>query len=124
MHPDHKQKTDNKIRPEETNPFKFECYPGISCFTQCCRDITIVLTPYDVLRLKKGLEINSDEFLERYTLIMSKSNRLIPLVILKMNEPDKKWSFATDEGCTVYNNDPRGHAGCFPWISTRMERTV
>ena len=70
--------------------FQFDCSPRISCFTNCCQDITIVLTPYDVLRLKNGLGISSDEFLERYTIIISRQKQLIPMVVLKMNEPDKR----------------------------------
>jgi len=103
-----KQINDKKIplRMEREHQFRFNCYPGVSCFTQCCRDITIVLTPYDVLRLKKGLGISSDEFLEKYTLIVPKEKRLIPLVILKMNEDDKKCPFVSKKGCVVYNDRP------------------
>jgi len=32
--------------------FKFECHKGVKCFTKCCRGINIVLTPYDIIRLK------------------------------------------------------------------------
>ena len=62
--PNHEQKT--KMVPEHV--FSFRCDRGISCFTQCCRDVTIALTPYDVLRLKTSLGIPSDEFLDNYTL--------------------------------------------------------
>jgi len=48
---------------ESVHPFQFNCNPGVSCFTQCCQDVTIVLTPYDVLRLKNGLKISSGEFM-------------------------------------------------------------
>ncbi|MBU4427066.1 MAG: YkgJ family cysteine cluster protein [Proteobacteria bacterium] len=95
-----------KARLEREHPFRFNCYSGVSCFTQCCQDITIVLTPFDVLRLKNSLEISSDEFLEKHTIIIPKKNRLIPLVILKMNEEDKKCPFVTPEGCTVYDDRP------------------
>jgi Fe-S-cluster containining protein len=93
-------------RLEREHLFKFNCYPGVSCFTQCCQDITIVLTPFDVLRLKNSLGISSDEFLEKYTIIIPKEKRLIPLVILKMNDKDKKCPFVTSEGCTVYHDRP------------------
>ena len=43
--------------------FRFECRPGLECFTRCCRDITIFLTPYDVLRMKNALNISSGDFL-------------------------------------------------------------
>ena len=46
-------------RMEAEHLFQFQCYPGVSCFTQCCRDVTIVLTPYDVLRLKNCLKMSS-----------------------------------------------------------------
>lgn len=95
-----------KARLEREHPFRFNCYSGVSCFTQCCQDITIVLTPFDVLRLKNSLEISSDEFLERHTIIIPKKKRLIPLVILKMNEEDKKCPFVTPQGCTVYDDRP------------------
>ncbi|MFC1866998.1 YkgJ family cysteine cluster protein [Thermodesulfobacteriota bacterium] len=99
--------TNNKqTRFEEVHAFKFNCYPGVSCFTSCCQDITIVLTPYDVLRLKTGLKISSGEFLDQHTIIIPKKGHLIPLVILKMNESDKKCPFVSQEGCIVYQDRP------------------
>ncbi|MBW1722131.1 MAG: YkgJ family cysteine cluster protein [Deltaproteobacteria bacterium] len=86
--------------------FHFRCYPGISCFTQCCRDVTILLTPYDVVRLKNGLGISSDTFLDSYTLVLPKKNRLIPMVVLKMNEDDKRCPFVSEKGCSVYPDRP------------------
>ena len=59
-----KKKEKPKMDPDHL--FQFNCDPGVSCFTQCCQDVTIVLTPYDVLRLKKGLGISSDKFLDEY----------------------------------------------------------
>jgi Fe-S-cluster containining protein len=104
--PDQKRTKKGEERIDPEHEFKFNCSPGVSCFTQCCQDITIVLTPYDVLRLKKALSISSHEFLDKYTIILPKKNRLIPLVILKMNEGDKKCPFVTKEGCSVYADRP------------------
>ena len=39
-----------RLSPE--SKFRFSCHKGLSCFTQCCGDVNIFLTPYDVLRLK------------------------------------------------------------------------
>ncbi len=50
--------------------FAFHCAPGLDCFGHCCRDVTIVLTPYDVLRLKRAAALPSSEFLEAYTLCL------------------------------------------------------
>jgi len=86
--------------------FQFSCSPGLSCFTRCCQDVTIVLTPYDVLRMKNALGITADEFLDKYTLILSKERKLIPLVLLKMGEKDKKCPLVTKNGCSIYGDRP------------------
>ncbi len=95
-----------KLRLEADHLFQFKCMPGISCYTNCCRDVTIALTPYDVLRLKKALKIPSDVFLDKYTITLSKKDRLIPMLILKMNEQDKKCPFVSEKGCVVYEDRP------------------
>jgi len=102
----HSNIREQKQRMDPEHIFEFNCYQGVSCFTQCCKDITIVLTPYDVFRLKKGLGISSDEFLEKYALIIPKEERLIPLVILEMKEKDKKCPFVSQDGCIVYDDRP------------------
>lgn len=102
----HLDNVEKRSRMESSHLFRFRCYPGVSCFTNCCQDITIVLTPYDVLRLKNRLEISSDEFLEKYTLIIPKEGSLIPMVALKMNEKDRRCLFVSKEGCTVYDDRP------------------
>ena len=104
--PDREPSKRQKERMDPEHEFKFNCSPGVSCFTQCCQDITIVLTPYDVLRLKNALSISSDEFLDKYTIILPKENRLIPLVILRMNQEDKRCPLVTTGGCTVYADRP------------------
>jgi Fe-S-cluster containining protein len=99
-------KKTSQIRMDAEDAFKFNCSPGISCFTQCCQDVTIVLAPYDVLRLKNALSISADKLLDKHTLIIPKKNRLIPLVVLKMNENDKKCPFVSKDGCQVYQDRP------------------
>ena len=103
---DLKQRKGMDLRMDPEHVFKFNCSQDVSCFTKCCQDVTIVLTPYDVLRLKSGLDISSDQFLDDYTIIRPQPKRLIPLVILKMNDQDKKCPFVRQEGCTVYQDRP------------------
>jgi Fe-S-cluster containining protein len=86
--------------------FTFHCDKSIGCFTCCCRDVTIVLTPYDVIRMKQGLRINSAEFLEKYTLSPFGKDQKIPAVILKMDPETKRCPFVSDDGCGVYANRP------------------
>jgi len=96
----------NKNRLEINHNFQFNCSPGVTCFTECCQDVTIVLTPYDIIRMKKALNITSDEFIDKYTIILPKNDRLIPMVVLKMDEESKKCQLVSDKGCTVYENRP------------------
>jgi Fe-S-cluster containining protein len=56
--------------------------------------------------MKRGLGISSEEFLDRYTIIIPKKGHLIPLVILKMNENDKRCPFVSQKGCSIYENRP------------------
>jgi len=102
---------ENKMKkPERLDPdhvFQFNCSGKSPCFTSCCQDVTIILTPYDVLRLKNAIKISSDMFIDKYTIILPKSKQLIPMVVLKMNENDKRCPFVIHKkGCQVYDNRP------------------
>ena len=58
------------IQPLRLGPdsrFTFRCHKDVKCFTQCCRGINIILTPYDIIRLKNRLGLSSGEFLAVYT---------------------------------------------------------
>jgi hypothetical protein len=46
---------------------RFRCRKDIDCFNACCKNIDIMLTPYDIVRLKTRLGITSTEFLREYT---------------------------------------------------------
>ena len=96
----------NRLRMDPDHVFQFRCAPGVPCFTQCCQDITIVLSPYDEVRLKNALGITSGDFIDRYTLIVRREKLLIPMVVLKMNEDDKRCPFVGEDGCRVYNDRP------------------
>lgn len=59
-----------EIPPEQLSlksRFKFRCHKGVSCFTDCCRGIDIMLTPYDILTMRKKLDIDSEKFLAIFT---------------------------------------------------------
>jgi uncharacterized protein len=86
--------------------FTFQCHQGLKCFTRCCRDVSIVLTPYDVLRLKNALGIDSSAFLQKYTISPFATDQKIPAVLLKMDAETKACGLVGAEGCTVYRNRP------------------
>ena len=66
--------------------FKFRCHKGIKCFTHCCRNIEILLTPYDIVRLKKRLDMSSEVFLDTYTYMKIDEKSSHPHAILKLTD--------------------------------------
>jgi Fe-S-cluster containining protein len=86
---------------------RFQCRPSLPCFTKCCRDVTIFLGPYDVVRLRRRLGMTSGEFLRHYTITLLPEASGFPLLILRMDEKrDKKCPFVGPGGCTVYEDRP------------------
>jgi Fe-S-cluster containining protein len=97
--------TPQKLTPE--SPFTFRCHPEIACFTKCCSDIKIILTPYDILRMKQRLDITSIEFLSLYTRTERLNKSDLPVVVLNMlDDSEKKCPFVTPQGCTIYTDRP------------------
>jgi uncharacterized protein len=96
----------NYPRMSEDDSFEFRCDSSMPCFNQCCHDVTIVLTPYDILRIKRALQIDSSDFLEKFTLSPFAKDQKIPAVILKMDPQTKKCPFVTETGCGIYQNRP------------------
>ncbi|MFO7653608.1 MAG: YkgJ family cysteine cluster protein [Candidatus Krumholzibacteriia bacterium] len=88
--------------------FAFGCHPGVPCFNECCGDVNIFLTPYDVLRMKNALGMGSAEFLERYTQIPIERNQAFPVVMLKLDDAaeGKPCQLVGDRGCSIYNDRP------------------
>ena len=84
---------------------KFRCHPGVSCFTSCCGHINIVLTPYDILCLRKRIGIDSEEFLLRYTKPIYLQKTDMPGVQIHLTE-EGRCPFVTEEGCLVYSDRP------------------
>jgi hypothetical protein len=87
--------------------FKLECHPGVSCFTQCCRGIDIILTPYDIIQLKHRLELDSEQFLAIYTEPHMMEKTDLPVVTLRLLDDEaRSCPFVRDEGCLVYTDRP------------------
>ena len=87
--------------------FCFGCHPGVPCFTDCCRDINILKTPLDVLRLARRLEMATSDFLQTHTQMPVTKDLHLPVVMLKLGpEPEKRCEFVTEQGCGVYEDRP------------------
>jgi Fe-S-cluster containining protein len=90
-----------------SHTFRFSCHKDIECFNQCCADVNIFLTPYDILRMKRRLNISSSEFLVKYTDSITIEDKGLPLVVLKMRQDEKKTCpFVMKDGCSIYDDRP------------------
>lgn len=87
--------------------FCFECRKDLPCFTRCCADVNIFLTPVDVLRLARRLNMPTNVFLDRHTLIPITKALHLPVLLLRMaDDEEKRCPFVGEEGCTVYEDRP------------------
>ncbi|MCG8636638.1 MAG: YkgJ family cysteine cluster protein [Desulfobacterales bacterium] len=101
----------SEIPPEQMSlrsKFRFKCHKGVKCFTKCCRGIDIMLTPYDILTMRKKLEMSSEKFLAVFTdpQILEKAD--MPVVTLKLLDDElNSCPFVEDEdGCVIYEDRP------------------
>jgi Fe-S-cluster containining protein len=79
----------------------------MACFNRCCRDLNQYLTPYDILRLKNGLNLSSQQFLDQFTECHTGPRSGLPVVSLKMlKEQDLRCPFVRPAGCSVYEDRP------------------
>jgi hypothetical protein len=93
----------SKLFPDSN--IKFRCHPQVSCFTACCGNINIILTPYDILRIRKALNLPASEFLLRFTTPVFLEKTDMPGVKLHLDE-NGRCPFVTAEGCTIYAHRP------------------
>lgn len=87
--------------------FTFSCHSGLSCFTICCRNVDMFLFPYDIIRLKNRLGVDSETFVRNHVRLVRGNNPYFPQVMLKLSEDEQKsCPFLTAQGCSVYTDRP------------------
>jgi Fe-S-cluster containining protein len=101
-----KKTENNEFQFMKGETFRFRCHKGIDCFTKCCADLKLVLTPYDIIRIKKRLQMHSSDFLEQYTEFKVENNQQFPKVFLRMSTYDGKCPFVRSDGCCIYEDRP------------------
>lgn len=103
--------------------FTFACGPEAACFGECCRQATVMLKPYDILRLRRRLGITSGEFLNRYTTKLQEDRSHLPLVFLRLDATDPPGCpfLQPGAGCEVYQDRPEA---CRLFPVTRGSRLV
>ena len=103
------KKRDNRPygRLGSVDRIRFHCHAGLACFTTCCRDVNIFLSPYDILRIKKRLGISSTEFLQQHTVSLIPEASGFPVILLKMRENrNRACPFVVPVGCSIYEDRP------------------
>ncbi len=102
-------KNPSNILPEKLTLdsfLQFACHPKVSCFTACCHNIKIILTPYDILILRNRLNIPAHEFITQYTEPTYLEKTDMPGVQMQLVGEKNACPFVTPEGCTVYSDRP------------------
>lgn len=100
---------ESPIRPEELTPestFRFRCHRDIACFNACCKSIDITITPYDILRLKRRLNLTSREFVARYTMPFEMDSHGMPGLKMATKPGKAECIFLAEQGCGVYEDRP------------------
>ena len=85
---------------------RFDCHPGVACFNACCRSTDITLTPYDVLRLKRRLKMDSREFVAACTYPFEMDAEGMPGLKLAHKAGGGECIFLEESGCSVYADRP------------------
>jgi len=86
--------------------FQFRCHKDIACFNQCCQQIDLTLTPYDLLRLQRRLGLSSTEFLAQYTVPFEMDAQAMPGIKMRTQGDTTVCPFLTSAGCGVYEDRP------------------
>ena len=94
-----------QLQPGES--FRFACHPGVRCFNACCSNLSLMLTPYDTLRLRRHTGQSSREFVRLFADLLAMPGVGLPLLKMKMLESaGRKCPFQRPEGCAVYPHRP------------------
>ena len=93
------------VRLELDDTLKFRCHRGVSCWNECCSRADVTLAPYDIIRLKNSLGMDSTEFLKAHTVPFELDAHSVPGLKLRTNESGA-CLFMQEEGCSVYENRP------------------
>jgi uncharacterized protein len=97
---------DPEARLSLDSEFCFACGPHVPCFTECCGKLELLLTPYDVLRLKNRLKLSSEDFLDIHATMRLRTAHGFPEVLMKMDPESKRCPFVTPAGCSLYEDRP------------------
>ena len=93
------------VRLELDDTLKFRCHRNVSCWNRCCSRADVTLTPYDIIRLKAHLDMDSTDFLKAHTVPFQLDAHGVPGLKLRTDD-DGACLFMKEEGCSVYEDRP------------------
>jgi Fe-S-cluster containining protein len=93
------------VRLELEDDLKFRCHRGVSCWNKCCSHADVTLAPYDIIRLKDRLGMDTSEFLKKHTVPFQLDAHGVPGLKLRTDD-DAACLFMQEEGCSVYTDRP------------------
>ncbi|BBD06891.1 YkgJ family cysteine cluster protein [Desulfovibrio ferrophilus] len=106
---------------EPGKSFSFGCHPKVPCFNACCSALHLMLTPYDVLRLRRFLEQTSNDFIKNHAEVQLAPDTGLPLFRLRMCDDSRKsCPFVRKSGCSIYQDRP---GACRTYPLGRATRT-
>ena len=105
-----------RLAPGET--FAFACQSHLACFNTCCAHKRLPLLPYDLLRLRRGLGLDSARILERYAEMDLDPVSGWPVLRLRLTDQGR-CPLVTDQGCAAYPHRP---AACRTYPLARAVR--
>jgi hypothetical protein len=97
------------VRLKPADMFCFSCHRGISCWNECCHGADITLTPADILRLTRRLDMRPAEFLAAYAVPRDWDQAGLPVAKLRAKEDSPRHACVfldEDDACTVYSDRP------------------
>ncbi|MEW5908814.1 MAG: YkgJ family cysteine cluster protein [Thermodesulfobacteriota bacterium] len=97
---------DNLLFLSMDDSFQFNCDNSLSCFNTCCRNLNQLLTPYDILRIKRRLGLSSNRFLEEFVTVHIGPRSGLPIASLRPRNEQLLCPFVEETGCSIYEDRP------------------
>ena len=98
------------VRLTAGDSFCFSCHAGVSCWNECCHDTDITLTPYDLIRLARHLDLKAGEVGRMFgTPSVHEASGMPVLKLKRVDKGEEKRPCVFLEGksgCFVYADRP------------------
>lgn len=109
------------LRPGDE--FRFRCHKNIACFNKCCENFSILLAPYDLLRMQWRFGMTAREFIDAYTVDFALGRHSMRGLKPQTRNDSTACIHLAPHGCGVYCDRP---AACRYFktgaAKTRIER--